>query len=85
MSIRYLTPFLTPVSWPYAYQRDAYGDLIRTLPENPDERVRAMVAWVLGKIGGEAARSALLAARGSDSRAVDAEVAQALVADGRVR
>lgn len=54
------------------------NDLVRALQENPDERVRAMAAWALGKIGGEAARSALLAARGSDTGAVDAEVALAL-------
>lgn len=49
------------------------------------QEMSAEYAWALGKIGGEAARSALLAARGTDSRAVDAEVAQALVAAGRVR
>ena len=80
-----MTPLQTTVGCPYAYQRDDYGDLIRALQENPDERVRAMAAWALGKIGGEAARSALLTARGTDSRVVDTEVAQALVVAGCVR
>ena len=53
-------------------------DLIRALKENPDVRVRAMAAWALGKIGGAAARAALLAARDTDSEGVAAEVALAL-------
>ena len=54
------------------------GDLIRALQENPDERVRAMAAWALGKLGAEEAQSALLAGRDTDSEVVNAEVALAL-------
>jgi epoxyqueuosine reductase len=34
-------------------------DLIKAFEENPDDRVRSMVAWALGKLGGEKARQAL--------------------------
>jgi epoxyqueuosine reductase len=34
-------------------------ELIRAFEENGDERVKAMAAWALGRIGGKAARSAL--------------------------
>lgn len=54
------------------------GDLIRVLQENPDERVRAMAAWALGKLGGEEARSALMAVEDADSEMVNAEVALCL-------
>lgn len=35
------------------------ADLIRAFHENPDERVRGMAAWALGRIGGPEARQAL--------------------------
>ncbi len=41
-------------------------DLIRAFDENPDDRVRAMCAWALGRIGGEKARSALSGFSGRD-------------------
>ena len=34
-------------------------ELVRAFDEGIDERVRGMIAWALGRIGGEAARSAL--------------------------
>ena len=63
---------------------DPFDEHKQLLQENPDERVRAMAAWALGKIGGEAAQAALLAARDSDSQVVNAEVAQALAGAYRV-
>ena len=34
-------------------------DLIRAFEENKDERVKSMIAWALGKIGGSKAQNAL--------------------------
>ena len=34
-------------------------DLIRAYNENNDERVRGMIAWALGRIGGKKAKDAL--------------------------
>ena len=34
-------------------------DLIRAFNENKDEKVKGMIAWALGKIGGDKARIAL--------------------------
>ena len=38
---------------------DYVPELIRAFGENEDERVKGMIAWSLGKLGGNAARSAL--------------------------
>jgi len=38
---------------------DYIPDLIRAFVESDDERVKGMIAWSLGKLGGEKARSAL--------------------------
>ena len=34
-------------------------DLIRAFKENSDERVKSMIAWALGRIGGSEAKAAL--------------------------
>ncbi|MBA4366409.1 MAG: epoxyqueuosine reductase, partial [Desulfobacterium sp.] len=34
-------------------------DLVKAFEENPDDRVRSMIVWALGKLGGEKARQAL--------------------------
>jgi epoxyqueuosine reductase len=39
--------------------RQYVPDLIRAFSENGDERVRGMIAWALGRLGGEKARKAL--------------------------
>lgn len=53
-------------------------DLIRALKSEPDERIRGMAAWALGKLGGNAAKNALEAAKpGSDGVVYD-EIIQAL-------
>jgi epoxyqueuosine reductase len=54
------------------------NDLIRAFDENPDERVRGMIAWALGKIGGSKAKNALKQFY-QDSRAtVTDEISKAL-------
>ena len=39
--------------------RDHVPELIRAFKENEDARVKGMIAWSLGKLGGDSARSAL--------------------------
>jgi epoxyqueuosine reductase len=52
--------------------------LAKSLSENPDERVRGMAAWALGRLGGPRARAALETARsGADGLAAE-EAARAL-------
>lgn len=53
-------------------------DLARSLRENPDERVRGMSAWALGRIGGPKAREALERARAAGEGLAGEEVRQAL-------
>jgi len=53
-------------------------DLIRALREAEDERVRAMAAWALGRLGGAEARAALESAAGKGSETFQEEVANAL-------
>jgi len=53
-------------------------DLARAFSENTDDRVRAMCAWALGRIGGETARSALGGFLAESSGDVREEVADAL-------
>jgi len=54
------------------------ADLIRAFHDNSDDRVRGMVAWALGNIGGADAMNMLSAARGDGSDAVKSEVNLAL-------
>jgi len=35
------------------------ADLIRAFQENSDDRVKCMIAWALGRIGGSQAKAAL--------------------------
>lgn len=60
-------------------------DLIRAFVENGDERVRAMAAWALGKIGGMDAAAALEKFRTSCSGIVREEVDAALAVTGQNR
>lgn len=53
-------------------------DLARAFADNDDQRVRAMCAWALGRIGGGAARRILEGLRGQDDALVAAEVEAAL-------
>lgn len=53
-------------------------DLARALAREPDERVRGMAAWALGRIGGAAARRALESSPRGGEGLVAQEVAQAL-------
>lgn len=53
-------------------------DLVRALKDESDERVRAMAAWSLGKLGGDEALSALKLFTGDSSEMVRSEVKAAL-------
>ncbi len=53
-------------------------DLIRAMKEEEDERVRAMSAWSLGRLGGDDAYSALTMLTGENSDMVKHEIAAAL-------
>ncbi len=53
-------------------------DLIRAFRENQDERVRAMTAWALGRIGGVKAKSALEKFLSQSEGVVYEEVSEAL-------
>ncbi len=52
--------------------------LAAALKDNPDEKVRAMAAWALGRLGGDRARKALEAARDRENGLVGPEVEEAL-------
>ena len=54
------------------------GELIRAFGENPDERVRCMIAWALGRIGGDEALDALIHFSKDNSGAVKEEIIAAL-------
>ena len=58
--------------------RDFVPDLIRAFGENDDERVRGMIAWSLGRLGGEAARNALDRFLTESESPVREEIQQAL-------
>jgi len=60
--------------------RQYVPSLCQALRENEDERVRAMAAWALGRLGGPEARAALDSAANDRSEMVQEEVTQALVA-----
>ncbi len=53
-------------------------DLIRALRENEDERVRAMAAWALGRLGGSDAYAALKTAANDSAEIVRNEIARTL-------
>jgi epoxyqueuosine reductase len=53
-------------------------DLTRAFSENADERVRGMIAWALGRIGGVAARKELEMHLSKEDGIVKTEVRSAL-------
>ena len=53
-------------------------DLIRAFNENKDERVRGIIAWSLGRLGGEKARMALKEFFKGSEGLVRKEIEQAL-------
>jgi len=61
-----------------AHDQKYIPDLIRAFNENEDERVKGMIAWALGRIGGEKAKSALDSFLKSSEGVVRAEIIQAL-------
>jgi epoxyqueuosine reductase len=56
------------------------ADLIRAFQENSDERVRSMIAWALGRLGGQEAHDALEQFQKSSTGIVKEEIAKALTA-----
>jgi epoxyqueuosine reductase len=54
------------------------SDLIRAFQENSDERVKSMIAWALGRIGGTEARAALEQFKTGASGMVKEEIGHAL-------
>jgi epoxyqueuosine reductase len=53
-------------------------ELVRAFHDNSDERVRGMIAWALGKIGGEEGLQALLTINKDSNERVNAEIEAAL-------
>jgi epoxyqueuosine reductase len=53
-------------------------DLVKAFEENGDERVKGMVAWALGRIGGRSARCALDRFRSGSEGIVREEIEMAL-------
>jgi epoxyqueuosine reductase len=53
-------------------------DLVKAYGENDDERVRSMIAWALGRVGGDDARTALESWLAGAGEAVRGEIEQAL-------
>ena len=58
------------------------ADLVRAFKENSDERVLSMIAWALGRIGGEEAKSALQLFHKDSTGTVKEEIAEAMVKSG---
>jgi epoxyqueuosine reductase len=58
------------------------ADLVGAFRENSDERVLSMIAWALGRIGGEEAKSALQLFHKDSAGTVKKEIGQALVKSG---
>ncbi len=56
------------------------ADLIRAYNENSDERVRSMIAWALGRLGGREAKDALEQFHQDSAGTVKEEIEQALAA-----
>jgi len=54
------------------------SELIRAFKENEDERVKGMIAWALGQLGGVSARNALEDYQKGSEGLVQAEINQAL-------
>jgi epoxyqueuosine reductase len=57
---------------------DYVPELIRAFKDNDDERVKGMIAWSLGKLGGQIARSALMEFLPDSTGLVKEEVEEAL-------
>jgi epoxyqueuosine reductase len=55
-------------------------DLIRAFQENSDERVKCMIVWALGRIGGSQAKAALEKFLQDSAGKVKEEIAQAIEA-----
>ncbi|MBU2551637.1 MAG: HEAT repeat domain-containing protein [Proteobacteria bacterium] len=62
--------------------REHVSPLARSLADSPDEIVRGMCAWALGRLGGSAAREVLEAGRTREEGLVRQEIDQALDAMG---
>ena len=60
-------------------------DLLHAFDENGDERVRGMIAWSLGRIGGSAAREFLKRSRISSDGLVRDEIDAALDYGGQMK
>jgi epoxyqueuosine reductase len=58
--------------------RDYVSDLVRAFGENEDVRVQGMIAWSLGRLGGETARQALERFLPASESPVREEIEQAL-------
>jgi epoxyqueuosine reductase len=56
------------------------ADLIRAFQENSDERVKSMIAWALGRLGGQEAKDALELFHQSSAGIVKEEIEQASAA-----
>jgi epoxyqueuosine reductase len=61
------------------------ADLVRAFREDSDERVRAMIAWALGKIGNEDAIAALKQFYETSESMVKDEIKQAMASAGEQR
>jgi epoxyqueuosine reductase len=53
-------------------------ELIRGFEENQDDRIKSMIAWALGRIGGKAAKKALEDFRAKSNGLVKEEIELAL-------
>ena len=62
--------------------RNYVPDLVKVFRENPDDRVRGMSAWALGRIGGREARTALDEFRKGNEGMVGEEILHALEEPG---
>ena len=60
------------------HDRRYIPDLARAMRENEDERVRAMAAWALGRLGGSEARASLEMAANDTAQIVRDEIGRAL-------
>ena len=58
------------------------ADLTRAFQENSDERVKSMIAWSLGRIGGSQAKAALKKFLQDSAGKVKEEITQAMEAAG---
>jgi epoxyqueuosine reductase len=58
------------------------ADLIRAFQENSDDRVKCMIVWALGRIGGSQAKAALKKFLQDSAGKVKEEITQAIEASG---